>query len=77
MDKVFIDTMLEEAGCNEEVREKARLMTLARELWEIVPADQLERFANVVKNRCLEHCAPLLPHGELSILLINEDGRVF
>ena len=77
MDKVFIDTMLEEAGCNEEVREKARLMTLARELWEIVPADQLERFASVVKNRCLEHCAPLLPQGELSILLINEDGRVF
>lgn len=77
MDKAFIDEMLVEAGCDEETREKAQAMTLARELWSIVPLEQLPVFASIVKQHCHKHCDGLLPEGQLTILLINEQGEVF
>ena len=77
MDKAFIDEMLVEAGCDEETREKAQTMTLARELWSIVPLEQLPVFASIVKQHCHKHCDGLLPEGQLTILLINEQGEVF
>ena len=77
MDKAFIDAMLQEAGCDDQTRSRAQAMTLARELWDIVPSSQLSRFAEVVKSHCHAHCAPLLPHGDLTILLIDEQGKVY
>ena len=77
MDKAFIDEMLVEAGCDEETREKAQAMTLARELWSIVPLEQLPVFASIVKQHCHKHCDGLLPESQLTILLINEQGEVF
>lgn len=76
MNKTFIKQMLVEAGCDSTVVDKAETMTLARELWNIVPPSLLPTFCQVVVNHCRKHCAPLLPQGELTILLIDEQGGI-
>jgi len=73
MDKDFISSMLHEAGCDIDISS----ITLARELWEIIPQDKLQAFATVVINHCAEHCGKLLPSGKLLILMITNDGVIY
>lgn len=77
MDRTFIAGMLREAGCGEEVVVQSAQMSLAKELWTIVPPDSLQGFCQVVLRHCRRHCKPLLPQGELTILLISEEGKIF
>ena len=77
MDRTFIAGMLREAGCTEDVVGQADCLNLAKELWTLVPADRIHAFCKVVVNQCRKYCAPLLPHGDLAILLIDENGNVF
>lgn len=77
MDKSFILDMLREAQCDDTVIRKAEHITLARELWKIIPESQLQRFAEVVIKHCYHYCAPLLPKGQLTILLIDEEGNIY
>ncbi len=72
MDKAFIQQMLQEAGISIDISD----MTLARELWERIPECQRIPFARVVIRHCAEHCTPLLTHGQLTILLIDDDGTI-
>lgn len=51
-------------------------MNLARELWDIIPSEQLPGFCRVLIEYCHRCCDPLLPDGELTILLINENGTI-
>lgn len=76
MNKTFIKQMLGEACCEESVIDRVDGMTLARELWSIVPPSFLPSFCQVVISHCRKHCAPLLPKGELTILLIDEQGDI-
>ena len=73
MDKEFIQQMLQESGCDLDISE----ITLARELWELLPQDKLQPFANSIISHCAEYCAPLLPNGSLTILLIDDDGHIY
>jgi len=72
MDKAFIQQMLQEAGICIDISD----MTLARELWERIPEGKRTAFACTVIRHCYEHCAPLLPNGQLTILLIDDDGTI-
>ena len=73
MDKDFVTSMLHEAGINIDISD----LTLARELWDRIPADKLQAFATVVITHCAQYCAPLLPNGHLTILLITDSGTIF
>ena len=73
MDKAFVQQMLQEAGISIDISD----MTLARELWERIPKCGRIPFAHVVIRHCYEHCAPLLPNGELTILLIDDNGKIY
>ena len=73
MDKDFVRGLLEEAGCPINIDD----ITLARELWERIPAEKLAGFSKVVITHCYDYCAPLLPEGKLTILLIDDEGYVF
>ena len=73
MDRDFVTTMLHEAGINIDIND----LTLARELWDRIPTNKLQDFASVVINHCTQHCAPLLPNGDLTILLITDTGTIF
>ena len=79
MDKAFIAELLREAGCAEDAVEAvlSPSFTLARELWHLLPAALLPRFADIVIRRCYAHCHPLLPDGQLTILLMDDDGRIY
>ena len=73
MDKDFIRRMLAEAGISIDLD----TITLARELWEKLQADEVQEFCNVVISHCADHCVPLLPNGALTILLIDDDGHIY
>lgn len=77
MDKRFIIQMLTKAGCTTETTDKAKDITLARELWHIVPQDDLSSFAHEVVRNCQHHCNGLLPNGELTVYLIDEQGKLY
>jgi len=74
MNKDFLAQMLREAGCETS---DLSTITLARELWERLPVDRLSAFAHVIIRHCANHCQPLLPKGELTILLIDDKGTIF
>ena len=73
MDKDFIRQLLDEANCPVSIDD----ITLARELWDRLPEKKREAFANMVIRHCTEHCAPLLPNGSLTILLIDDNGKIY
>ena len=73
MDKDFIRQMLEEAHCPIDISD----ITLAREIWERLPQDSLNTFASTIIQHCADYCRPLLPNGELTILLIDDDGHIY
>ena len=73
MDKAFISEMLEEAGIHLDIS----TLTLARELWEIIPEQQIQDFASTIIRHCERYCKPLLPNGTLTILLISDEGQIY
>lgn len=73
MDIEFVATMLHEAGIDLDLTD----LTLARELWNRIPQEKLHDFASVVITHCTRHCAPLLPNGILTILLIDDVGKIY
>ena len=64
MDLDFIRQMLNEAGITIDISN----ITLARELWERIPSDQLQAFAQTVIRHCETYCSPLLPNATTSTI---------
>ena len=73
MDKAFIKQMLKESECDIDISN----ITLAREIWEKLPEDKLSIFAKTIIRHCADYCNPLLPNGNLTILLIDDEGRIY
>ena len=73
MDKAFIQQILTESACDIDISH----ITLARELWDRLPSDKLTTFADTIIRHCAQHCAPLLPNGNLTILLIDDKGNIY
>ena len=72
MNKDFVRQLLDEANVVLDLQS----ITLARELWEKMPAEQIDDFCRVVLTHCLLHCQPLVPHTNLTLLLIGDDGTI-
>lgn len=75
MDKAFIQQILDEANCQLSIVNCQ--LSLARELWEMIPSDKMNTFATTVIRHCDKYCCPLLPNGQLTILLIDDNGKIF
>ena len=73
MDKAFVKQLLDEAHCDVDITP----ITLARELWDLLPMEKAKAFAQVIISHCADHCAPLLPNGSLTILLITDEGTIY
>ncbi len=73
MDKTFLSEILEEAGIHIDIS----TLTLARELWEKIPEQQIQNFASTIIRHCESYCKPLLPNGTLTILLISDEGQIY
>jgi cobalt-precorrin-5B (C1)-methyltransferase len=73
MDLDFIQQMLQESGINIDIS----TLTLARELWERIPKEQIQDFTRTIIRHCETYCKPLLPNGTLTILLISDEGQIY
>ena len=76
MNKSFLKELAAQAGCTPETIIRIDSLTLARELWELFDPAGQARFFPLLLKKCQEHCAPLLPDGKLSILLIAENEEI-
>lgn len=77
LNRDFLIALAREAGCTGETLTAIADITLARELWSLLPPDRVAGFCRAVLAHCHRHCDPLLPHGTLTLLLIDEEGRIY
>ena len=77
MNQEFIQDLARQTGCREATLAAIGQMNLARALRDIIPEELLEKFGKALIELCHRHCAPLLPNGELTILLITENGKIY
>ena len=73
MNRDFIVTLMQESGVEETVWEKVKQITLARELWSLLP--QNHPFFELLVRKCQEVCAPVFKNGSLEIILIPETSE--
>jgi cobalt-precorrin-5B (C1)-methyltransferase len=73
-DRDFVRRLLIESHCDVALADS---ITLVRELWDLLPSSALTSFVHIVLDHCRRHCLPLLPNGELTILLIDDEGRIY
>ena len=73
MDLDFIQQMLQESSIDIDISS----LTLARELWERIPKEQIQDFTNTIIRHCETYCKPLMPNGTLTILLISDEGQIY
>ncbi len=75
MNKDFIANMAKKSNCNPETIEAIKKMNLARQLWDLV---EQKSFFQQLTKACLLHCSPLLPNGNMELLLLDNNGeRIF
>lgn len=77
MNKTFIKSLALSAGCNEKEIQKINNINLARELWNIFPEKEQKLFLTNLISKCHEHCSKIYSGGELTILIVKEDGSLF
>lgn len=77
MNKNFLCRIAAEAGCSLSTLAAIDRITLARELWTLLPAHELPLFIQILIRHCQQHCTPFFQKGELTILLISEEGEVY
>ena len=76
MDRDFVAEILEASGCRADIVRRVHEITLARELWDIIPENLLQGFVNEVKSRCKKVCSPLCEEADLEVLLIEDNGMI-
>jgi cobalt-precorrin-5B (C1)-methyltransferase len=77
MNRDFLWQVAEEADvASAEVREVLDRITLARELWEMLPERVATPFFHRIVERCEQVCRPVL-EGVITVHLIREDGSIF
>lgn len=75
MNKDFLVSIANEVGCSQNTIDSIATMTLARQLWDIIPQSEI-KFFDILLQKCYNTTAFLLPKGELNILLIDEGGNI-
>lgn len=75
MNKEFISALAKEASCSETTMATIQQITMARQLWDVIPKTEATFFSLIVR-KCHQVCIPLFPNGTLDILLIDEFGNI-
>jgi len=68
VDKEFVKEIAQKGGCTLLPDN----FILARELWKIFDGEDAKRFFGKVVELCHNACSPLLPDGELEVVLVEE-----
>lgn len=75
MNKEFLKRMATEAGCSQSALETIEKITLARELWDSFLPDDASKFFSLLASRCYNVAKTCLPNGDLTLLLLDENGN--
>ncbi|MBR0534062.1 MAG: cobalamin biosynthesis protein CbiD [Bacteroidales bacterium] len=79
MNRSFLKEVAAEAGCSQATAKAIDTLTLARELWDGLPAEDAGIFFTAILKRCKAVCASVYPaqegEGNLTILLLKENGE--
>ena len=75
MNKEFLMDIARQSGCSDNTIQSISEMTMARQLWEIIPEKESAFFRSIIR-KCYQVCSPFLPDGELVIFLISDDGDI-
>lgn len=76
MNKDFVVRLAQESGCSSATLRKIEQITLARELWNVLPEQESAAFFDLVVSYCYKTCQPCLQKSHLTLLLIDEEGRI-
>lgn len=76
MHKGFLQDVAKEAKCEEATVDAINRISLARELWELLTEKEQNGFFPLLLQKCKSYCAPIFPDGELTLLLISEEGKI-
>ena len=76
MDKDFVIRLAQKAGCSPSTLRKIGQITLARELWNVLPGQESAAFFDLVISYCYKTCQSCLQNSCLTLLLIDETGRI-
>jgi len=77
MNREFLCQVATSAGCSLRTVAAIGRITLARELWAIFSPHELPLFIGRIIGLCHQHCAPLLPDSQLTVLLLTDNGKVY
>ena len=69
MNIAFLKQMLAEARVQKDIEG----LNMARQLWSILTSEEMQRLEKIIIKHCHEHCDPLLPDGNIDIILISEN----
>lgn len=75
MNKDFLKAVALEANCSQQTIEAIDSITMARQLWEIIPPSE-SKFFDIIRCKCEKVCLPLFSNGELEVLLIDDEGNI-
>ena len=75
MNKEFLTGIAKDVYCQEEIIEQIQSITMARQLWDIIPENK-NIFFTILLQKCYDTCKPLFKNGKLKIILIKEDGTI-
>ena len=75
MNKNFLVEIARKANCPEKTVDAISGITMARQLWDIIPEPEYAYFFQIVKM-CREACRALFTNGNLEVFLINEEGGI-
>lgn len=75
MNRDFLIGIARDANCSAECVAAIGGMTMARQLWDIIPEGN-GLFFSILLEKCYGVCRPLFGDGDLRILLLNDDGLV-
>ncbi len=76
MNREFLIRLAHEALCSESTIQAISSLTLARELWHILPPQEQPAFFSQLLHYCGKTCLTCLQHCKLTVLLIHEDGSI-
>ena len=76
MNKDFLTEIGRKANCSGAAVDSIQSITMARQLWDIIPEPEHAFFFRIIKM-CYDVCKPLFPKGDLEIFLIDEKGEIF
>ena len=76
MDKDFVIRLAQKAGCSPSTLRKIGQITLARELWNVLSGQESAAFFDLVISYCYKTCQSCLQNSCLTLLLIDETGRI-